>query len=74
MAAEGAIAMKKKILYVFSSLNVTIFFFEDCFRIVPLEKWIEKQAEEMWFYITWFNWYFQIKLGNYSIMSDVRLK
>jgi len=46
MAAEGAIAVKKTILSIFSSLNFTIFFFEDSFRVVPLERWTEKDKQK----------------------------
>lgn len=49
MAAEGAIAKKKKVLYSFS-LNFT-FFFKDSFRVEQCKN----RAETMCFYITQFN-------------------
>lgn len=45
MAAEGAIAMKKKILSMFS-LHFRFFFFEKGFRILPLERWTEENKQK----------------------------
>lgn len=51
MAAEGAIAMMKKVLYMFS-LNFTIFFFKDDFRNAqPIRGGLKNRAE-ICFYIT----------------------
>lgn len=72
MAAEGAIAVKKMILSVF--FKFYNFFLWRCFQNCATWEVDWKKQEEMWFYITWSNWYFQIKLGNYVIMGDVRLK
>lgn len=71
MAAEGAIAIKEKILYVFSSLHFTIPFlwrsFQNC------ASW-QVDGEQSRRNMVWFNWYFEIKLGTYIIMGDIRLK
>lgn len=51
MAAEGAIAMMKKVVYMFS-LNFTIFFFKDGFRNVQHIRGGLKNRAETGFYVT----------------------
>lgn len=74
MAAEGAIAMKKDTfsIFFFKFYNSFLWrWFQNC---TTWEVDWKNKLKKCVFYITWFNWYFKIKLGNNIIMGHVGLK